>query len=216
MNKNEIIDYMSKSGVVGVFRTDDTDKLIPASIALHKGGISCIEYTMTMPNASRLIEDAVNKLPGDIIIGAGTVLDSETARIAILSGAKFVVSPLCDLKMIELCHRYGVPIMPGALTPSEIMLAWRNGADMVKIFPVSSVGSEYIKHILGPFPSLRLMATGEITAQNIKEYIAAGIEVVGVGGHFLDPRAFAEGRFEVLTGIAQKLVNDVYEARKVI
>src|SRR5690606_32212613 len=138
-----------------------------------KGGIECIEVTMTTPGALKSLEEVRSKID-DVLFGAGTVLDPETARQAILSGAQFIVTPSLNLEVIRLSHRYDIPIIPGAFTPTEILSAWENGAECVKVFPASNVGPDYIKAIKGPFPQIKICPTGGISLENMKAFLKAG------------------------------------------
>jgi len=145
-------------------------------------------------------------------MGAGTVLDPETARAAILSGAQFIVTPALNPKTIELCRRYGKPIIPGALTPTEILTAWEAGADMVKVFPADSMGPGYIKAILAPLPQIRLVPTGGVSAENAAQFLKAGATALGVGGNLVNKQAVARGDWAAITAEAQKLVQAVHQA----
>ncbi len=168
---------------------------------------------MTTPGALRAIEEAREELP-DVLMGAGTVLDAPTARQAILSGAQFLVTPTVALDVIETAHRYGVPVIPGAMTPTEILTAWEAGADMVKVFPASMLGPRYIKAIRGPLPQIPLAPTGGITAKNAGDYIRAGAALVCAGGWLVDKEAVAAGRYEVFTERARRLMEAVGKARQ--
>jgi len=150
----------------------------------------------------------------EVIMGAGTVLDAPTARQAILAGAQFLVTPTVKLDVIETAQRYGVPVIPGAMTPTEILTAWEAGVDMVKVFPASVLGPGFIKAVHGPLPQIPLVPTGGITAENAGDYIRAGAAMVCAGGWLVDKRAVAEGRFQVLTENARRLVEAVRKARE--
>ncbi len=198
--------------IIGVVRTDSSSRLLQVAAALREGGLDCIEITMTTPGALRAIEEAADKLEG-VLMGAGTVLDAPTARQAILAGAKFLVTPTVALDVIEMCHRYGVVVIPGAMTPTEILTAWEAGADMVKVFPADVLGPAYLKAVRGPLPQIPLVPTGGITADNAGEFIKAGAALVCAGGWLVDKKAVAEGRYEVLTERARQLVEAVRTAR---
>ncbi len=215
MNRSEIAQKTKACGIVAVFRTDDTKNLIDAALAAVAGGIKVLEFTLTMPNALALIEQTLPKLPKDVILGAGTVLDTETARLAILAGAQFVVSPTLDLKMIEMCHRYGVAVTPGTFTPTEILQAWQAGADLIKLFPACCVGPRFISEVSGPFPGIPFVAAAIGSTDLIPDYIAAGTAACcvlgnGIGG----PDAYAQGKFDVITKESQKLLALVEQGRK--
>ena len=168
---------------------------------------------MTTPGALRAIEEAREELP-DVLTGAGTVLDAATARQAILAGAQFLVTPTVELDVIETAHRYGVSVIPGAMTPTEILTCWEAGAGMVKVFPAEVLGPNFIKAVHGPLPQIPLVPTGGITADNAGEFIRAGAAMVCAGGWLVDKRAVAEGRFQVLTENARRLVEAVRKARE--
>ncbi|MBC7093610.1 bifunctional 4-hydroxy-2-oxoglutarate aldolase/2-dehydro-3-deoxy-phosphogluconate aldolase [Candidatus Bipolaricaulota bacterium] len=201
-----------KKSVIGIIRANQSGELFNVAQALHEGGLSCIEITMTTPGALRAIEEAVGKIDG-VIMGAGTVLDAPTARQAILAGAQFLVTPTVKLDVLEMAHRYGVPAIIGAMTPTEILTAWEAGADMVKVFPASTLGPKYLQEVHGPLPQIPLVPTGGITADNAGEFIRAGAAAVCAGSWLVDKQAVAEGHYEVLTERARRLVEAVRKAR---
>jgi len=210
--KQEELQLMLNSGGIGVVRAEKSTQLLQVAEAICKGGIRCVEITMTTPGALRTIEEASEKLTG-ALMGAGTVLDATTARQAILAGAKFLVTPTVELDVIETARRYGVVVIPGAMTPTEILTAWEAGADMVKVFPASVLGPSYLKAVRGPLPQIPLVPTGGITADNAGEFIHAGAVMVCAGGWLVDKKAVAEGRYEFLTERARQLLNAVRKAR---
>jgi len=212
MNKLLIAGHLAESGALGIIRVDQAEGLVRIAQAIQEGGLDCVEITMTTPGALRAIEEAGGKLEG-VTMGAGTVLDATTARQAILAGAEFLVTPTVELDVIEMAHRYGVVVIPGAMTPTEILTAWEMGADMVKVFPASVLGPSYLKAVRGPLPQIPLVPTGGITADNAGEFICAGAAMVCAGGWLVDKKAVAEGRYEVLTERARKLVEAVQKAR---
>jgi len=206
-NKTSILDRICGCGALPVFRTDRTDRLVPAARAYYEGGMRVLEFTMTMPQALRWIEKGRSELPDDALLGAGTVLDAETARAAILAGAQFLVSPGLALKVIEMGHRYGVPVVPGALTPSEIMRALDFGVEVIKVFP-ANVGLAYFADLVAPFPQVRFMAAcGGITPELAREYFKAGAAVVTLAGQALDAEAFETGDFDRLTGVVRRYLS---------
>ena len=213
MAKPEILERLRDSGALGIIRVQTAQDLVQIAKALHAGGLSCLEITMTTPGALRAIEEAREELP-DVLMGAGTVLDAATARQAILAGAQFLVTPTVELDVIETAHRYGVPVIPGAMTPTEILTCWEAGADMVKVFPASVLGPGFIKAVHGPLPQIPLVPTGGITADNAGEFIRAGAVMVCAGSWLVDKKAVAEGRYEVLTENARRLVEAVRKARE--
>jgi len=208
----EILSRLIAGKVVAVVRLDSGDQLIKVAEALKAGGVTAIEFTVPTPGALDMIKQASAYFGDEVIMGAGTVLDAETARAAILSGAQFIVTPALNVKTIQLCRRYGKPIIPGALTPTEILTAWEAGADMVKVFPADSMGPAYLKAVLAPLPQVRLAPTGGISADNAAEYLKAGATALGVGGKLVDKQAVARGDFAALTAEAQRLMQAVKQA----
>jgi 2-dehydro-3-deoxyphosphogluconate aldolase/(4S)-4-hydroxy-2-oxoglutarate aldolase len=198
--------------VVAVVRLDSAEKLVKVAEALKEGGITTIEFTMSSPGVLDMIREATAHFGDEVLMGAGTVLDPETARAAILAGAEFIVTPTLNLATIKLCRRYGKPIVPGALTPTEILTAWEAGADMVKLFPASTVGPGYLKAVLAPLPQLRLVPTGGVSADNAAEYLRAGATALGIGGKLVDKTAVARGDWPAITAEAQRLMSAVQSA----
>lgn len=205
----EILKRLIEGKVVAVVRLDSGDQLVKVAEALQAGGISAIEFTVPTPGALEMIRQAAAHFGDAVLMGAGTVLDPETARAAILSGAQFIVTPALNLKTIELCHRYGKPIIPGAMTPTEILTAWEAGADLVKVFPADSLGPPYLKAVLAPLPQVRLAPTGGISADNAADYLRAGATALGVGGKLVDKAAVARGDWAALTAEAERLMEAV-------
>jgi len=213
MDKSLTINQLREHGALGIVRVQKAENLLQIAEALQGGGLNCVEITMTTPGALRAIEEAVGKLGDEVLMGAGTILDAATARQAILAGAQFLVTPTVEPDVIEMAHRYGIVVIAGAMTPSEILTAWEAGADMVKVFPAGILGPEYIKAVRGPLPQIPLVPTGGITAGNAGEFIKAGAAIVCAGGWLVDKKAVAEGRYEVLTERARQLVETVEKAR---
>jgi 2-dehydro-3-deoxyphosphogluconate aldolase/(4S)-4-hydroxy-2-oxoglutarate aldolase len=218
MRKEELIDDLRETGVVAVIRTDNPRDLVAVARSLRQGGIKFIEITMTVPNALGIIRAAVTELKDlDVKIGAGTVLDAETARMAILAGAAFIVGPVYDKAMVDLCHVYSVVVMPAGLTPTEIVNAWKGGADVVKVFPAGSVGgADYIKSIKEPFPQIELMPTKGVNFETAAEFIKAGAIALGVGTAIVSNKLMEHQDFEAIAGNAEKMVRIVREARQKI
>ena len=210
-DKNKALGQLITSGALGIIRVDQAEGLVRIARALQKGGLNCIEITMTTPGALRAIEEAKGKL-GGVLMGIGTVLDATTARQAILAGAEFLVTPTVKLDVIEVAHRYGKVVIAGAMTPSEILTVWEAGADMVKVFPASILGAKYLKAVRGPLHQIPLVPTGGITADNAGEFIKAGAAMVCAGGWLVDKKAVAEGHYEVLTKRAKQLLDVVSKA----
>ncbi|MDD8027290.1 MAG: bifunctional 4-hydroxy-2-oxoglutarate aldolase/2-dehydro-3-deoxy-phosphogluconate aldolase [Acidobacteriota bacterium] len=207
MRRDETLAFLLKHKVVAVIRMADPEKLLRVVEAVERGGVRAVEITMTVPGAVDIIRGlADRKLPG-IRLGAGTVLDAETAVAVIEAGADFVVSPVADPGMIRECRRCGVLVAPGAYTPAEIWRAWNDGADIVKVFPATSLGPSYFKDIKGPFPDVRLMPTGGVTPANAKSFLDAGACCVGIGTALLDGKLIAESRWDELTARAAGLVD---------
>ena len=201
------------SGVVAVVRLRDASAFPEVAAALVGGGVRAIEVTMTVPHAVSLIERLVANAPAGLLVGAGTVLDAETARQVVLAGATFVVGPVFRPAVIELCHRYDVAAMPGCFTPTEILAAWEAGADIVKVFPATALGPGFFRDIQGPLPQVRMMPTGGVTRENAGEWIRAGAVAIGVGTALVDRKAVAERRYDAVTDNARHFVEAVRLAR---
>jgi len=214
ISKEQHLSRMLKCGVIAVIRMEDASQLIKVAEALKEGGVYNIEFTMTIPGALRVMSQVADRLGDEILLGAGTVLDGETARAAILAGAQYVVGPNLNLDLIEVCHRYGKIVIPGTLTPTEILTAWEAGADVVKVFPAGIMGPGYLKDIRGPLPQVRLLPTGGVTLENAGAFIKAGAVAIGVGGNLVDKKAIREGKFDFLTERAKQFVEVVKAARE--
>lgn len=210
MNRTNIVE---QQGVVAVVRLDDLTAAVDLTHALIAGGVSCVEFTFTNPLAGRAIE-AVKAAVGDTgYIGAGTVLDPETARAAILSGAEYIVTPTTKRETIELCNRYGIPTVIGAFTATEMLTAREAGATYIKVHPASLGGPRYFKDILGPLPQLRLIPSGGVSLENAAEFIRAGAVAVALGSNLVDQATVNAGRWDVLTARAASLIAAVQAAR---
>lgn len=205
---------IEQHGVVAVIRLKDPDRLRGVVDALAEGGVRALEVTMTVPRAIEMIGQLAPTLPPGFLLGAGTVLDSETARLAILAGARFVVSPVFRPEVVAICHRYDVAAMPGCFTPTEILAAWEAGADVVKVFPATALGPGFFKDVRGPLPQVKLMPTGGVSLTNAGDWIRAGAVAVGVGTALLDAKAIAAGDFGVITTNARTIVASVEAARE--
>jgi 2-dehydro-3-deoxyphosphogluconate aldolase/(4S)-4-hydroxy-2-oxoglutarate aldolase len=213
MNKNEVLSRIIDSGVVAVIRMKDTGRLLKVIEAVRSGGVNSIEITMTVPGAVDIIRQLSKAVPSDVLIGAGTVVDEETAAKVIDSGATFVVGPVLNLGVVSLCVRRGIAVMPGCYTPTEILTGWQAGADIIKVFPATTLGPKYFKDLRGPFPDIRLMPTGGVTIDNVGEWITAGACAVGIGSDLLDKKAIEEERYEVLAERAARMVQNVKAAK---
>jgi 2-dehydro-3-deoxyphosphogluconate aldolase / (4S)-4-hydroxy-2-oxoglutarate aldolase len=214
MKRTDVVSRIIETGVVAVIRMKDTNRLLRVIEAVRQGGVKSIEITMTVPGAVEIIRQLVPAVPSDVLIGAGTVVDEETAARVIEAGAAFVVGPVLNLGVVALCGRRDVAVMPGCYTPTEILAGWKAGADIIKVFPATSLGPKYFKDLRGPFPDIRLMPTGGVTIDNVGEWIAAGACAVGVGSDLLDKKAIDEERYEVLTERAARMVQNFQAAKK--
>jgi 2-dehydro-3-deoxyphosphogluconate aldolase/(4S)-4-hydroxy-2-oxoglutarate aldolase len=199
--------------IVAVIRAEKPDLLVDVAEALLAGGVEVMEVTFTVPRAAEVLEKVAAKLGSRILLGAGTVLDPETARLAILAGAEFIVSPTVNAQVIEMCRRYSKLAMPGALTPTEVVTAWQAGADIVKIFPSELTGPRYIKLLHAPLPQVRLMPTGGVNVDTAAEYLQAGACALGVGGALVDPKLVAAGDLKEIERRARQLVDVVQKCR---
>ena len=212
-SRGAVVQQIEEAGVVAVIRLKEPDRLRAVIDAIAAGGIRALEVTMTVPGAVGLIRELAPTLPPGFLLGAGTVLDAETAGRVIDAGAQFVVSPVFRLETIRACHERGVPSMPGCFTPTEILNAWDAGADIVKVFPATALGPAFFKDIRGPLPQVKLMPTGGVTLDNAGEWIRAGAVAVGVGTALLEAKAIAAGDYAVLRGNAERIVRNVRDAR---
>jgi 2-dehydro-3-deoxyphosphogluconate aldolase/(4S)-4-hydroxy-2-oxoglutarate aldolase len=215
MDKYAAIQYLLDKCIVAVVRADrGGDDLVKVVEAIAAGGVQCIEVTMTTPGALACIETASKKLAGaDVLLGVGTVLDAETCRMAILAGAEYVVTPTLSIPAIQMARRYGKPIIAGAYTPTEILTAWEQGADFVKVFPASIGGPDYIKALKGPLPQIPLVPTGGVELHNIGDFLKAGACALAVGGNLVNKKLLAARDFDGMTKNAQAFAEAVRKAR---
>ena len=211
MNKTQKLQLIRDTGVIAIMRAKSSDQLIAAADAIRSGGVRVIEVTMTTPGALQVIEKAAARYGDDVLFGAGSVLDAETARQAILSGAGFVVAPTLKVATIELCARYSIPVMPGCLTPTEILTAWENGADMIKVFPTDFGGPTYIKAVKAPLPHVELIPVGGVDLKSTAEFFRAGVVAVGVGSSLINQALLDEGN---MTELAHRAAAFIEEAKK--
>lgn len=201
-------------GVVPIIRVSTPEDAFRAVEAVVAGGLPIVEVTMGVPNALHVMERVVERFGDSVLMGAGTVLDPETCRAALLAGAEFIVTPALDLKVIEMSRRYSKACVPGALTPTEIVTAWQAGADMVKVFPCGPVGGpKYLKSLRGPLPQIDFIPTGGVDIETTPEYIRAGAAAVAAGGELVSAKALREGKAEVITSNARKFLEAVRSAR---
>ena len=205
---------IEQDGVVAVVRLDDLSAAVPLTEALVAGGVRAVEFTFTNPTAGRAIEAARTALGDRALIGAGSVLDPETARAAILAGAAYVVTPTLSPRTIALCNRYGVPSVIGALTPTEILAAWEAGATYVKVFPASLGGPGYLKDVLGPLPQVKLVPTGGVSVENAADFVRAGAVAVALGSNLVDARTVAAADWGTITARARAVAAAVAEGRR--
>jgi 2-dehydro-3-deoxyphosphogluconate aldolase/(4S)-4-hydroxy-2-oxoglutarate aldolase len=211
-----IVRHIERCGVVAVIRLQDGSTLRAVIDALADGGVTALEVTMTVPRAIELIGRIAPTLPEEFILGAGTVVDPDTARAAVHAGARYIVSPVFRPAVIEAAHAEGAAAMPGCFSPTEILAAWDAGADLVKVFPATALGPSYFKDIRGPLPQVRLMPTGGVNIENAGDWIRAGAVAVGVGGALVDPKLVAAGNFAGITERARRFVERVRQAREAI
>jgi 2-dehydro-3-deoxyphosphogluconate aldolase/(4S)-4-hydroxy-2-oxoglutarate aldolase len=213
MTRTSNLQRVGQTGIVAVIRSASGQRLAEVAEALVAGGVDVMEVTFTVPRAHQVLEQVAQRLAGKILLGAGTVLDPETARIAILSGAEFIVSPTVNLDVIRLCRRYDKLVMPGAFTPTEVLAAWEAGADVVKIFPSDVTGPAYLKALAGPLPQIRLMPTGGVNLETAASFLRAGAYALGVGSSLVDPKAVAAGDLANIEKLAKQFCEIVRQAR---
>lgn len=214
MSRETDLSRVLDSGIVAVVRAAEPTHLLNVIKALAEGGVNVAEVTFTVPNALDVIRAAKQDVGDRVLLGAGTVLDPETARAAILAGAEFIVSPTVNVEVIRVCRRYDKLVFPGAFTPTEILTAWEAGADVVKVFPAEVLGPAFFKAMRGPLPQVRLMPTGGVDLNTAGEYLRAGACCLGVGSQLVDPKAVAREDFEYLRGLAWQYTQAVKMARQ--
>jgi 2-dehydro-3-deoxyphosphogluconate aldolase/(4S)-4-hydroxy-2-oxoglutarate aldolase len=214
---NSIHAAIVSAGIVPIVRVPSPEQAVEAIDAIRRAGLRVAEITMTVPGAVRVLETLAARFGDSMILGAGTVLDPETARVCLLAGAQFLVTPSLKAATIEVAKRYSKAIYPGALTPTEVLAAWEAGADAVKIFPVSNVGGpKYIKALKGPFPQIEMVPTGGVNLENIPEYFKAGASVVAVGGELVDGASIKQGRYDVIEARAAQYAVAVAAGRSAL
>lgn len=215
MTKQQILSFITEIGIVPVVRTSSAESAMSAVEAIYNGGIRAAEITMTVPGALRALERVADAFGDRIVLGAGTVLDPETARAAMLAGAEFFVSPNLKLATIEIARRYSKVVMPGALTPTEVLAAWEAGADIVKIFPCGNVGGpRYIKALRAPFPHIEMIPTGGVNLETAGEFLKAGACAVAVGAELVDAKSLKDGRCDLIEDKARQYLAVIARARE--
>ena len=212
-NKEKNLQAIIDCGIVAIIRAESAQEAMDICLAIAKGGVKPIEITMTVPGAIEAIKELKGLLKDKVLLGAGTVLDPETAKAVIYAGAEFVVSPTMNLEVIQVCRRYSKIVIPGAFTPTEILTAWESGADIVKIFPARVGGPKYVTDIRGPLPQIRLLPTGGVELDNTADFIKAGAVAVAVGTSLVDKKAVKEKKYDIITENARKFVAAVKSAR---
>jgi 2-dehydro-3-deoxyphosphogluconate aldolase / (4S)-4-hydroxy-2-oxoglutarate aldolase len=214
MTRRQILSCITDIGIVPVVRTTSAEAAVKAIEAIYNGGIRAAEITMTVPGALRALEKVADAFGGKLVLGAGTVLDPESARAAMLAGADFFVSPNLRISTIEMAQRYSKVVMPGALTPTEVLTAWEAGADIVKVFPCGNVGGpKYIKALRAPYPHIEMIPTGGVSLETAGEFLKAGACAVAVGAELADGKSVAEGRLDVIEAKARQYLEVIAKAR---
>ncbi|MGO9471219.1 MAG: bifunctional 4-hydroxy-2-oxoglutarate aldolase/2-dehydro-3-deoxy-phosphogluconate aldolase [Isosphaeraceae bacterium] len=202
MSRATTLDRILEGGIVAVVRSESSEPLVNVIRALAEGGVTAAEVTFTVPDAIEVIRQARREVGDAVVLGAGTVLDPETARAAILAGAEFIVAPTINLEVIRLCRRYDKVVMPGAFSPTEVLTAWEAGADVVKVFPADVGGPSYLKALRGPLPQVRLMPTGGVELTTAENFLKAGACCLGVGSALVDPKAISSNDFARIRDLA--------------
>jgi 2-dehydro-3-deoxyphosphogluconate aldolase/(4S)-4-hydroxy-2-oxoglutarate aldolase len=213
MSRHADLARVLDSGIVAIIRSQSSEQLVKVAEALYEGGIRVLEVTFTVPNALAIIADVKKSLGNKVLLGAGTVLDTETARAALLAGAEFLVSPTVNVDVIRMCNRYDKLIMPGAFTPTEILTAWEAGAEIIKLFPADVGGPSHIKAIKGPFPQVRILPTGGVTLDTMHDFLKAGACAVGLGSALVEAKAIETGNFTRIRDLAGQYVAKLAEFR---
>lgn len=214
MSKDDDLKRVLDRKMIAVVRLPSGEQLVDVAEALLAGGVDVLEITFTVPKATAVLETVADRMGDRVLLGAGTVLDTETARAALLAGAEYLVSPTLNLDVIEMARRYGKLVMPGAFTPTEILTAWEAGADIVKVFPSDVTGPKYLKAVRGPLPQVRLMPTGGVNLNTAAEFLKAGASSLGIGGSLVEPKAVADGNFDRITSLASQYVKIVESSQQ--
>jgi 2-dehydro-3-deoxyphosphogluconate aldolase/(4S)-4-hydroxy-2-oxoglutarate aldolase len=213
LNKQQQLQRLLDGGIVAIIRAPDGSQLVEVAEALLSGGVDVMEVTFTVPRAHRVLEQVSERLGNRVLLGAGTVLDTETARTALLAGAEFIVSPVVNRDVIQLCRRYDKLVLPGAMTPTEILAAWEAGGDIIKVFPSDTLGPNYLKAVRAPLPQIRLLPTGGVNLQTAASFLEAGACALGVGGSLVDSQAIVRGELNRIEELARQYVQIVRDTR---
>ncbi len=213
MTREQALQRVLDCGIVAVVRSPDSQQLVEACAALADGGVTVVEITLTVPDAFDVLRQVRRALGGRVLLGAGTILDAETGRAALLAGAEYLVAPTLNLDVIALCRRYGKLAMPGCFTPTEILTAWQAGADVVKVFPADVLGPAFFKAVRAPLPQVRLMPTGGVDLTTAAEFLKAGACCLGVGGQLVEPKAVAARDFGRIRDLARQYAQIVRDTR---
>lgn len=206
MSRHDDLTRVLDSGIVAIIRSQSSEQLVQVAESLYEGGVTVLEVTFTVPKALEIIAAVRQRLGNKILLGAGTVLDTETARASLLAGAEFIVAPTVNLDVIQLGNRYDKLVMPGAFTPTEILTAWQAGAEIIKVFPADVGGPNHLKAVRGPFPQVRLLPTGGVNLQTINDFLKAGACAVGLGTALVEPKAVEQGDFARIRSLAEQYV----------
>jgi 2-dehydro-3-deoxyphosphogluconate aldolase / (4S)-4-hydroxy-2-oxoglutarate aldolase len=213
MSRDAQLKRVLDSGLVAIIRSPSSDVLVDVAEALVAGGIDVMEVTFTVPNALEVLASVRKKLGDRILLGAGTVLDTETARAALLAGAEFIVTPTVNTRVIEMCRRYDKVIMPGGFTPTEVLTAWEAGADAVKVFPADIGGPAHLRALKGPFPQIRLLPTGGVNLETLGDFVKSGACAVGLGSALVEKAALEQRNMARITELARQYVAAMAKAR---
>ncbi|HEY1785281.1 MAG TPA: bifunctional 4-hydroxy-2-oxoglutarate aldolase/2-dehydro-3-deoxy-phosphogluconate aldolase [Pirellulales bacterium] len=212
-DKTTNLERIRRTGTIAILRTERAELLADVTEALVAGGVECVEITFTVPKAHRVLEAVANQLGDRALLGAGTVLDPETARIAILAGAEFIVAPNTNIDVIRLCRRYDKIAMPGAFSPTEVLSAWEAGADLVKIFPCDSVGPTHLRALRGPYPHIRMVPSGGVSLDTAAAFLEAGAFALGIGTKLVSPEALRERDLAAIERSARQFIAKLAEIR---
>lgn len=212
--RSDTLHRILSEGVIAVIRMKEASRLLKVVEAIRNGAVRCIEITMTVPGAVGIITELVKSAPSDVLVGAGTVTDADTAKAVIDAGARFVVGPILSVDVIQLCRASNAVVIPGCYSPTEIYTAWKAGGDIIKVFPASVLGPRYFKDLKGPLPDIPLMPTGGVTIENVGEWVEAGAAAVAIGTDLLDKRLIEQERYDLLTQKAQRLIQNYQSAKQ--